>query len=163
MPPIVGIPKLAPDVATLRATLARERAAGRRVVFTNGCFDLLHPGHVRYLAAARALGDVLVVGLNGDASIRRLKGAGRPVLSADERAEVLAGLAVVDHLIVFDDDTPRAVITALQPDVLVKGADWATEDIVGREEVEAAGGRVTRIDLVPGVSTTELLRRIRAG
>jgi rfaE bifunctional protein nucleotidyltransferase chain/domain len=159
----VTIPKLAPDLATLRTVLDRERAAGRRVVFTNGCFDLLHPGHVRYLAAARALGDVLVVGLNGDASIRRLKGAGRPVLTVDERAEVMAGLAAVDHLIVFDDDTPRAVIAALLPDVLVKGADWATEDIVGREEVEAAGGRVARIDLVPGVSTTELIRRIRTG
>ena len=157
------IPKLAPDIATLRTVLNRERATGRRIVFTNGCFDLLHPGHVRYLAAARALGDVLVVGLNGDASIRRLKGAGRPVLTVDERAEVMAGLAAVDHLIVFDDDTPRAVIAALLPDVLVKGADWATEDIVGREEVEAAGGRVARIDLVPGVSTTELIRRIRAG
>ena len=157
------IPKLAPDVATLRAVLHRERAAGRRVVFTNGCFDLLHPGHVRYLAAARALGDVLVVGLNDDASVRRLKGTGRPVLTVDERAEVLAGLAAVDHLIVFDDDTPRAVIAELLPDVLVKGADWAAEDIVGREEVEAAGGRVARVDLVPGVSTTELIGRIRAG
>jgi D-beta-D-heptose 7-phosphate kinase/D-beta-D-heptose 1-phosphate adenosyltransferase len=159
----VRIPKLAPDVATLRTTLDRERAAGRRIVFTNGCFDLLHPGHVRYLAAARALGDVLVVGLNDDASIRRLKGPGRPVLTVDERAEVLSGLAAVDHLIVFGDDTPRAVIAALLPDVLVKGADWATEDIVGREEVEAAGGRVARIDLVPGVSTSELIHRIRTG
>jgi D-beta-D-heptose 7-phosphate kinase/D-beta-D-heptose 1-phosphate adenosyltransferase len=163
VPPIVGIPKLAPDVATLSATLAPDRAAGRRVVFTNGCFDLLHPGHVRYLTAARALGDVLVVGLNGDASVGRLKGAGRPVLRLDERAEVLAGLAAVDHLIVFDDDTPRAVIAGLLPDVLVKGADWAADEIVGREEVEAAGGRVARVDLVPGVSTTELIRRIRAG
>ncbi|HZP41285.1 MAG TPA: D-glycero-beta-D-manno-heptose 1-phosphate adenylyltransferase [Candidatus Binatia bacterium] len=153
--------KLVPDVATLVAALAPRRAAGARVVFTNGCFDLLHPGHVRYLGAARALGDVLVVGLNGDASVRRLKGAGRPILTAAERAEVLAGLAAVDYVIVFDDDTPRALVAALAPDVLVKGADWAEEDIVGREEVLARGGRVARIDLVPGVSTSELIRRIR--
>jgi D-beta-D-heptose 7-phosphate kinase/D-beta-D-heptose 1-phosphate adenosyltransferase len=155
------VTKIAPDVATLTAALAPRRAAGARVVFTNGCFDLLHPGHVRYLAAARALGDVLVVGLNGDASVRRLKGAGRPILAAAERAEVLAGLAAVDHVVVFDDDTPRALIAALAPDVLVKGADWAAEDIVGRDEVLARGGRVERIDLVPGVSTSELIRRIR--
>ena len=157
------IPKLAADVATLERTLARRRAEGAHVVFTNGCFDLLHPGHVRYLAAARALGDVLVVGLNGDASVRRLKGAGRPVLGVEERAEVLAALAAVDHLIVFDDDTPQALIAALAPDVLVKGADWACEDIVGRDVVLARGGRVERVDLVPGVSTSEIIRRIRTG
>jgi rfaE bifunctional protein nucleotidyltransferase chain/domain len=159
----VAIAKLAPDVDTLLATLAPRRAAGARVVFTNGCFDLLHPGHVRYLAAARALGDVLVVGLNDDASVRRLKGAGRPILGLGERAEVLAALAAVDHLIVFADDTPRALIATLLPDVLVKGADWAAEDIAGRDEVLAAGGRVERIALVPGTSTSELIRRIRAG
>lgn len=157
------IPKLAPDLPALRAALAPVRAAGRRVVFTNGCFDLLHPGHVRYLAAARALGDVLVVGLNGDASVGRLKGAGRPVLTVAERAEVLAGLAAVDHVIVFDEDTPRALIAALAPDVLVKGADWKDDDIVGRDEVLAGGGRVERIALVPGASTSEIIRRIRAG
>jgi D-beta-D-heptose 7-phosphate kinase/D-beta-D-heptose 1-phosphate adenosyltransferase len=157
----VTIPKLAPDPATLRAALAPRRAAGARVVFTNGCFDLLHSGHVRYLAAARALGDILVVGLNGDASVTRLKGAGRPVLRIDERAEVLAGLAAVDHLIVFDDDTPLALIAALTPDVLVKGADWAAADIVGGDAVLAGGGRMERIDLVPGVSTTDIIRRIR--
>jgi D-beta-D-heptose 7-phosphate kinase/D-beta-D-heptose 1-phosphate adenosyltransferase len=117
---------------------------------------------VRYLGAARALGDVLVVGLNSDASVRRLKGPGRPVLRAEERAEVLAGLAAVDHVIVFDDDTPRALIAALGPDVLVKGADWAAEDIVGRDEVLARGGRVERVEVVPGVSTSDLIRRIRA-
>ncbi len=155
--------KLAPDVPTLLARLAPRRAAGARIVFTNGCFDLLHPGHVRYLAAARALGDVLVVGLNDDASVRRLKGAGRPILSAAERAQVLAGLAAVDHLVVFADDTPRALIAAVAPDVLVKGADWAEEEIVGRDEVLARGGRVARIPLVPGISTSEILRRIRTG
>ena len=159
----MSIPKLAPDVATLAARLAVRRADGARVVFTNGCFDLVHPGHVRYLAAARALGDVLVVGLNDDASVRRLKGPGRPVLAALERAEVLAALASVDHLVLFAEDTPLTLVRTLEPDVLVKGADWATEDIVGGEDVLAAGGRVERIPLVPGVSTSELLRRIRAG
>jgi len=159
----VAIRKLASDMATLTAALAPRRAAGARVVFTNGCFDLLHPGHVRYLGAARALGDLLVVGLNGDASVRRLKGAGRPILTLAERAEVLAGLEAVDHVIAFDDDTPRALIAALRPDVLVKGADWAEADIVGRDEVLAHGGHVERIEVVPGVSTTQLLRRIRSG
>ena len=151
------------DVDTLRTTLAPRRAAGARVVFTNGCFDLLHPGHVRYLAAARALGDVLVVGLNDDDSVRRLKGRGRPVLRLAERAEVLAGLAAVDHIVPFAEDTPLAVVRALRPDVLVKGADWSEEDIVGRDDVLASGGRVERIPLVAGVSTSEIIRRIRAG
>jgi D-beta-D-heptose 7-phosphate kinase/D-beta-D-heptose 1-phosphate adenosyltransferase len=151
------------DVDTLRTTLAPRRAAGARVVFTNGCFDLLHPGHVRYLAAARALGDVLVVGLNDDDSVRRLKGGGRPVLQLAERAEVLAGLAAVDHIVVFAEDTPLAVVRALRPDVLVKGADWSEDDIVGRDDVLASGGRVERIPLVAGVSTSEIIRRIRAG
>lgn len=157
----VDIPKLAPDRATLAARLAPLRARGGTVVFTNGCFDLLHPGHVRYLAAARALGDALVVGLNDDASVSRAKGPSRPVLRLPERAEVLAALASVDHLIVFDEDTPQALIAALRPDVLVKGADWAAEAIVGADEVRASGGRVERITLVPGLSTTELIRRIR--
>jgi D-beta-D-heptose 7-phosphate kinase/D-beta-D-heptose 1-phosphate adenosyltransferase len=157
----VEIPKLAPDVAALTARLAPLRARGGKIVFTNGCFDLLHPGHVRYLAAARALGDALVVGLNSDESVRRLKGPERPILRRLERAEVLAGLAAVDHLVVFEEDTPRDLIAALLPDVLVKGADWAAEDIAGGDEVRAAGGRVERIDLVPGVSTTDLIRRLR--
>jgi len=156
-------PKLAPDLATLQRTLAARRTVGARVVFTNGCFDLIHPGHVRYLAAARALCDALVVWLNGDASVRRLKGPGRPVLRLEERAEVLAALAAVDHVIVFDEDTPEALLAALAPDVLVKGADWASEDIVGREAVLARGGRVERIELVPGVSTSDIIRRIRTG
>ena len=158
----MALAKLAPDVAALEAALAPRRAAGARIVFTNGCFDLLHPGHVRYLAAARALGDALVVGLNGDASVRRLKGPGRPILSVDERAEVLAALAAVDHVVVFDEDTPEALVRRLQPDVLVKGADWAPDAIAGRDVVLARGGRVERVPLVPGVSTTELIRRIRA-
>jgi D-beta-D-heptose 7-phosphate kinase/D-beta-D-heptose 1-phosphate adenosyltransferase len=159
--PAPAVPKLAPDLPALTARLAPLRARGGRVVFTNGCFDLLHPGHVRYLAAARALGDVLVVGLNSDASVSRAKGPDRPILRAEERAEVLAGLAAVDHLILFEEDTPRVLIAALRPDVLVKGADWAPDDIVGADEVRAAGGRVERVALVPGVSTTELIRRLR--
>jgi len=151
------------DVATLCAALAPRRAAGARLVFTNGCFDLMHPGHVRYLAAARALGDLLVVGLNDDQSVRRLKGSGRPILRLDERAEVLAGLAAVDHVVAFSEDTPLRIIEALEPDVLVKGADWAADEIVGSEAVRARGGRVERIDLVPGASTTEIIRRIRTG
>ena len=156
-------PKLAPDVVTLQRALAARRTAGAHIVFTNGCFDLIHPGHVRYLAAARALGDVLVVGLNGDASVRRLKGPGRPVLRLEERAEVLAALAAVDHVIVFDEDTPEALIAALAPDVLGGPVRPFHEDIVGREAVLARGGRVERIEIVPGVSTSDIIRRIRTG
>ena len=153
--------KVAPDVATLVARLAPLRARGGRVVFTNGCFDLLHPGHVRYLTAARGLGDVLVVGLNDDDSVRRLKGTARPILALAERAEVLAALQAVDHVIAFDGDTPLALVSAIRPDVLVKGADWAEADIAGATEVRSWGGRVERMPLVPGISTTDILRRIR--
>jgi rfaE bifunctional protein nucleotidyltransferase chain/domain len=154
--------KIAPDVRTLLERLAPLRRTGARIVFTNGCFDLIHPGHVRYLTAARQLGDALVVGLNGDASVRRLKGPPRPILTLDERAEVVAALAAVDHVIAFDDDTPLALVIAIRPAVLVKGADWDEPDIAGAAEVRSWGGRVERITLVPGVSTSELLRRIRA-
>jgi D-beta-D-heptose 7-phosphate kinase/D-beta-D-heptose 1-phosphate adenosyltransferase len=150
--------------SNLRELLARRhrwRAEGRRVVFTNGCFDLLHPGHVALLEAARGKGDVLVVGINSDASVRALKGEGRPLVPADERAEMLLALESVDAVVVYDEPTPREVIAALLPDVLVKGADWAADAIVGREEVEAAGGRVERVPLVPGRSTTSLVERIR--
>ena len=155
--------KVASDVASLGRALAGRQAAGARVVFTNGCFDLLHPGHVRYLEAARALGDVLVVGLNDDDSVRRQKGPGRPILRLAERAEVLAALAAVDHVVAFSEDTPLRLIEDLRPDVLVKGSDWGLGEIVGRECVLERGGRVERIDLVPGVSTSELIRRIRDG
>ena len=158
----MALGKLARDANALRAALAPRRRDGTRVVFTNGCFDLVHAGHVRYLEAARALGDVLVVGLNDDASVRRLNGAGRPILALAERAAVLAGLTAVDHLVAFAEDTPLALIEMLQPDVLVKGEDWAADDIVGRDVVLARGGRVERIDLVPGLSTSEIIRRIRA-
>ena len=141
-----------------------ERARGPRhsVVFTNGVFDVLHPGHVRYLRDARALGDLLIVGVNSDRSARALgKAPDRPINPEDERAEVLAALASVDAVVVFDEDTPHAIISALQPDILVKGADWGADAIVGREVVEARGGRVVRIELAPGYSTTAIIERIR--
>ena len=149
------------DEAILR--FGREKRNGRRIVFTNGCFDLLHPGHIRSLELARGLGDVLIVGLNGDASVRQLKGPGRPVIAERERSEILAALESVDAVVIFDDSTPREVISRLLPDVLVKGGDWPGDQIVGREEVEAAGGRVVSIPVVPGYSTTAILRKIREG
>jgi D-beta-D-heptose 7-phosphate kinase/D-beta-D-heptose 1-phosphate adenosyltransferase len=147
------------DEAILR--FGREKRNGRRVVFTNGCFDLLHPGHVRSLEQARELGDALIVGLNSDAGVRQLKGAGRPVIPERERAEILAALECVDAVVIFDDATPREVISRLLPDVLVKGGDWPGDQIVGREEVEAAGGRVVSVPVVPGYSTTAILKKIR--
>lgn len=132
----------------------------RRVVFTNGCFDLLHPGHIRTLERARALGDVLVVGVNSDRGVRALKGESRPLLPEAERAEVLAALAAVDAVTVFDEPTPRELIAALLPDVLAKGGDWGIEEIVGREEVESAGGRVVSLPYEDGSSTRGLLERI---
>jgi D-beta-D-heptose 7-phosphate kinase/D-beta-D-heptose 1-phosphate adenosyltransferase len=144
------------------ALVQAMRAAGKTIVFTNGVFDLLHPGHVRYLQSARALGDALIVGLNGDASVRRNKGAGRPINAEHERAEVLAGLSSVDAVVLFDDDTPAEIIRTLQPDVLVKGADWPADQIVGRDTVEARGGRVVRVTVEQGYSTSALVEKIRA-
>ena len=141
----------------------REKRNGQRVVFTNGCFDLLHPGHIQSLELARALGDALIVGLNSDASVRRLKGAGRPVIPEHERAEILASLDCVDAVVIFSEPTPREVIARLLPDVLVKGGDWGSDQIVGREEVEAAGGSVISLPFVEGVSTTRLLEQMRGG
>lgn len=135
---------------------------GQRVVFTNGCFDVLHPGHLRSLEQARALGDLLVVAINGDPSVRQLKGEGRPIVPQDERAEILAALASVDYVVVFDDATPQQLIAALLPGVLVKGGDWGPDEIVGRAEVEAAGGRVVRVPHEPGYSTSDILARIRS-
>lgn len=131
-------------------------------MFTNGCFDLLHPGHVLYLEEARALGDLLVVGLNSDSGVRRLKGEKRPILSQDERATVLAGLRSVDCVTVFEEDTPERLIAAVRPDVLVKGGDWPVAAIVGRELVEAAGGEVRAIPFVSGCSTTGIVERVLA-
>ena len=138
---------------------AAIHARGGTVVFTNGVFDLLHPGHVRYLREARGLGDVLVVGVNSDRSTRALKGATRPVIPEHERAEVLLALGSVDAAVIFDEETPLALITLVQPDVLVKGADWSDDAIVGRDVVEGRGGRVVRIRFSQGHSTTELIRR----
>jgi rfaE bifunctional protein nucleotidyltransferase chain/domain len=160
-----GVP-LNPEILTLDEAIlrfGREKRNGRRVVFTNGCFDLLHPGHIGSLEQARALGDALIVGLNSDASVRQLKGAGRPVLPERERAEILAALEFIDAVVIFDELTPREVIARLLPDVLVKGGDWPGDQIVGREEVEAAGGRVVSIPVVPGYSTTAILQKIREG
>ncbi len=134
---------------------------GRRVVFTNGCFDLLHPGHIHTLEQAHGLGDALIVAINSDASVQRMKGDSRPVIPQGERAEILASFAAVDYVVVFDEPTPRELIARVLPDVLVKGGDWGPDEIVGRAEVEAAGGRVVSIPLEPGYSTTALLERIR--
>ena len=138
------------------------RTKGSRIVFTNGVFDLLHPGHVRYLQQARALGDLLIVGINGDASVRRNKGPGRPITPQNERAEVLAALDCVDAVVVFDEDTPADVIRLVEPDILVKGADWAADQIVGRDTVEARGGRVVLVPVEPGHSTTSIVDRIKS-
>ena len=139
----------------------RAHANGRTVVFTNGVFDLLHLGHVRYLQHARALGDLLIVGINSDRSVREVKGPGRPITPEAERAEVLAALACVDAVAIFEEPTPLEIITAIQPDVLVKGADWAADAIIGRDVVEARGGRVVRATIEEGHSTTGIIARIR--
>jgi D-beta-D-heptose 7-phosphate kinase/D-beta-D-heptose 1-phosphate adenosyltransferase len=141
----------------------RHRLAGERIVFTNGCFDLLHVGHVTYLAEARALGDRLIVGLNADASVRRLKGAARPIVGEQDRAAMLAALASVDYVVLFDEDTPLDLIRAVRPDVLVKGGGYEAANIVGRDVVESYGGRVCVAEMVPGVSTTGILARLAAG
>jgi len=138
------------------------RADGKRVVFTNGVFDILHPGHLRYLQHARSLGDALIVGLNADASVRRNKGPERPINLQEERAEVLEALECVDAVVLFEEDTPDRIIKAIQPDILVKGADWGENAIVGRDTVEARGGKVVRVPIEEGYSTTEIIRKIRA-
>jgi len=147
------------DLATV---LAKRRAEGHRIVFTNGCFDLMHVGHVRYLAQARRLGDLLLVGVNTDTSVHSLgKSPARPIVPERQRAEVLAALACVDYVVLFDEPDPRRLIAEVQPDVLVKGGDWAVDDIIGRDIVERHGGVVTTIPLVPGISTTALIEKIK--
>ena len=143
------------------AFVEHQRHAGKDVVFTNGVFDLLHPGHVRYLKAARREGDVLIAGINSDRSVQTIKGPSRPINPQAERAEVLAALACVDAVVIFDEADPLQIISRLQPDVLVKGADWALDAIVGREVVEARGGRVRRIPLAEGHSTSAIIGKIR--
>ncbi|MSV27408.1 MAG: D-glycero-beta-D-manno-heptose 1-phosphate adenylyltransferase [Bryobacterales bacterium] len=145
--------------AELIAKRAEWKAAAKTVVFTNGCYDLLHPGHIRLLERARSLGDVLILALNSDDSVRRLKGPTRPLISETDRAEVACALAAVDAVTLFDEDTPRELIAAVLPDVLIKGADWA-HFIAGREEVEAAGGKVMALSLEPGYSTTGIVEEI---
>ncbi|MCC6743127.1 MAG: D-glycero-beta-D-manno-heptose 1-phosphate adenylyltransferase [Acidobacteria bacterium] len=149
------------SIEALAAERADLRRRGRTIVFTNGCFDLLHPGHVRYLEQARALGDVLVVALNSDRAVRQLKGPSRPILLEDERAEVMAALASVTFVTIFDDVSPLDTITAILPDVLVKGGDWGVDAIIGRDVVEAAGGQVLSLPFVDGVSTSDIVSRIR--
>jgi len=151
-------------ILSLREAILRFGRGKRngRMVFTNGCFDLLHPGHIQSLEQARSLGDALVVGINSDSSVRELKGPGRPILPALERGEILAALDCVDAVVIFNELTPREIISALLPDVLVKGGDWPGDQIVGREEVEAAGGRVVSVSVVPGYSTTAILEKMRA-
>ena len=139
----------------------QHKARGERVVFTNGCFDLLHPGHSRYLADARGLGDLLIVAVNSDRSVRDLKGEGRPIFPQKERAELLAALEAVDYVTIFDDPTPQAVIARMLPDVLVKGAGWGPNEMVGRAEVAAAGGRVVSMPAVPGFSTTGIINAVQ--
>jgi len=140
---------------------ARLRGAGQKLVFTNGVFDILHVGHVRYLAEARALGDALVVAINSDASVRELKGAGRPLMKENERAEILAALRTTSYVTVFDALSPRSLISKLLPDILVKGGDYALDEIHGREEVEAAGGRVVSLPFVEGVSSSAIIDRMK--
>lgn len=156
-----GVPHQVLPLDRLLPELARRRSNGAEVVFTNGCFDVLHAGHVRYLKAARAEGDLLVVGLNSDASVRRLKGPERPINSQDDRAETLTGLGSVDYVVLFEEDTPADLVAAIQPDVLVKGADYENQVVVGRDVVEARGGRVVLVPLLEGRSTSRIVKRIR--
>ena len=150
-------------IVEAEALVGRLRKAGKSIVFTNGVYDLVHPGHIRYLRAARALGDALIVGVNSDRSVRASKGLHRPIIPEAERAEVVAALDCVDAAVIFDQDTPHEIISRIQPDVLVKGADWAEDAIVGRDVVEARGGRVVRMPIEQGFSTTMLIERILAG
>src|SRR5438034_7435921 len=148
-----------------RAELISERerlhAAGKRLVFTNGVFDLLHVGHVRYLTQARALGDALIVAINSDRTVKELKGHGRPIINENERAEIIAAMRQVDYVTIFDDVYPRSLITRLLPDVLVKGGDYGLDEIHGREEVEGAGGEVVSLPFIEGASTTTLIERMK--
>jgi rfaE bifunctional protein nucleotidyltransferase chain/domain len=147
-------------LSDLVKVLESLREAGKRIVFTNGCFDILHAGHVRYLAAARSKGDVLVLGLNSDVSVKSIKPENRPIVSQDQRAEVLAGLACVDYITIFDEPDPLVLIQTIKPDVLIKGADWKETEIIGSDVVKSYGGQVVRIEVVPGISTSRIIQRI---
>jgi D-beta-D-heptose 7-phosphate kinase/D-beta-D-heptose 1-phosphate adenosyltransferase len=150
------------SLETISEQVRKLRAAGKKVVFTNGCFDILHAGHIDLLRQARALGDALVVAINTDGSVIRMKGPSRPILAAEERAELLAGLEMVDYVCTFDEDTPLEAILKIHPDVLVKGADWGLDGIVGRAEVEGWGGKVVAVPLLEGKSTTGIVERVVA-
>ena len=147
-------------LSDLVKVLESLREAGKRIVFTNGCFDILHAGHVRYLAAARSKGDALVLGLNSDVSVKSIKPENRPIVSQDQRAEVLAGLTCVDYITIFDDPDPLVLIQTIKPDVLIKGADWKETDIIGSDVVKSYGGKVIRIEVVPGISTSRIIQKI---
>jgi D-beta-D-heptose 7-phosphate kinase/D-beta-D-heptose 1-phosphate adenosyltransferase len=149
------------EIADAKGEIARLKAEGQKIVFTNGCFDILHSGHARYLFAARQLGDHLIVAVNSDRSVKAIKGSGRPILAQEARAELVAALECVDTVLIFDEDTPFKVIEGLRPDVLVKGGDWAEEEIVGADLVKEAGGKVARIPFVTGYSTTDIIDKIR--
>lgn len=154
--------KICSNLADLSQLRAEWRTSGRTVVFTNGCFDLLHLGHLSYLSQARAMGDILVIGVNSDVSVSKLKGPSRPILSQDERLIQLAMLSVVDHVILFKEDTPKQVIEALQPDILVKGGDYQVEEVVGKEIVEQSGGKVVILPFLDGYSTSQLVKKIKS-
>jgi rfaE bifunctional protein nucleotidyltransferase chain/domain len=154
------VPKKIKSIPQMKKILGSLKKQGKKIVFTNGCFDILHVGHVRYLTHARNLGDFLVVGLNTDRSVRAIKGEKRPIVSENERAEILSALEVVDYVVLFDEPDPLALITALKPTLLVKGADWSKDRIVGREVVEQSGGKVVCIPLVPGSSSTGVIEKI---
>ncbi|MBW8004770.1 MAG: D-glycero-beta-D-manno-heptose 1-phosphate adenylyltransferase [candidate division NC10 bacterium] len=161
MPPgYAGKLKTLEELVAIRHDLGRQ---GKQVVFTNGCFDLLHRGHVRFLGQAKSLGDVLIVAVNNDISVRTLKGPDRPVMSHAERAELLAALAAVDYVLIFEEVDPEKLIRALEPDLLVKGGDWPVDHVVGRQIVESRGGRVCTLPYVEGASSSQLLQRIREG
>jgi rfaE bifunctional protein nucleotidyltransferase chain/domain len=144
----------------MKKVVKKEKDKGKKIVFTNGCFDILHKGHVRYLSEAKKLGDYLIVGLNSDRSIRNIKGNNRPLMTEGERAELLAALCFVDGVVIFNEDDPLAIIKYLQPHILVKGADWDEDDIIGAEFIKKIGGKVSRIPLIPNVSTSNIIRRI---
>jgi D-beta-D-heptose 7-phosphate kinase/D-beta-D-heptose 1-phosphate adenosyltransferase len=144
----------------IKKTVDRVKEEGKKVVFTNGCFDILHQGHIRYLSEAKKCGDFLIIGLNSDRSIRNIKGKNRPLVPEGARAELLAALCFVDGVVIFDEEDPLAIIKYLQPQVLVKGADWTEEDIIGAELIKERGGEVKRIPLIPGISTSDIIRRI---
>jgi rfaE bifunctional protein nucleotidyltransferase chain/domain len=151
------------DLQAIKKVIHRLKGKERRIVFTNGCFDILHPGHTRYLWAARQLGDYLVVAVNSDRSVKAVKGEGRPIMPAEERSELLAALSFVDGVVIFDEDNPLKIIQAILPDVLVKGGDWPVNKIIGADVVKGAGGEVKRIPFVSGYSTTGIIGKIREG